>query len=115
MFGLAIPMAMITIALTCWSTIDGFTGDPGKIGLASAVTVSQGGLDNKQMLALIGHDDQVLASYPSAQFVTLLPGDNGTFIARAMGTSSRPYPFRPCRGGCSTRPTRRSRARASST
>ena len=97
-FGLAIPMVMITIALTCWSTIDGFTSDAGKIGLASAVTVSQGGLDNKQMLALIGHDDQVLASYPGAQFVTLLPGDNGTFIARAIGSSSRPYPFRVVQG-----------------
>ena len=97
-FGLAIPMVMITIALTCWSTIDGFTSDPGKIGLASAVTVSQGGLENQQMLALIGHDDQVLASYPGAQFVTLLPGDNGTFIARAMGSSSRPYPFRVVQG-----------------
>ncbi len=97
-FGLAIPMAMIFIALTCWSTIDGFTGDPGKIGLASAVTVSQGGLDSKQMLALIGHDNHVLAAYPGAQFVTLLPGDNGTFIARAIGTSTRPYPFRAVQG-----------------
>jgi putative ABC transport system permease protein len=96
-FGLAIPMVMITIALTCWSTIDGFTGDPGKIGLAAAVTVSQGGLDSRQMMALID-DDQVLASYPGAQFVTLLPGDNGTFIARAMGTSSRPYPFHAVQG-----------------
>ena len=97
-FGVALPMAMITITLTCWSTIGGFTHDPGKIGLASAVTVSQGGLDNKQMLALISHDRQVLASYPGAQFVTLLPGDNGTFIARAMGTSSRPYPFQVVQG-----------------
>ena len=97
-FGLAIPMVMITIVLTCWSTIDGFTSHPGKIGLASAVTVSQGGLDTSQMLALIGQDHQVLASYPGAQFVTLLPGDNGTFIARAMGTSSRPYPFRAVQG-----------------
>ena len=97
-FGVALPMAMITITLTCWSTIGGFTHDPGKIGLASAVTVGQGGLDNKQMLALISHDRQVLASYPGAQFVTLLPGDNGTFIARAMGTSSRPYPFQPVQG-----------------
>src|SRR5258705_336273 len=96
--GLAIPMAMITIALTCWSTIDGFTSDPGKIGLASAVTVSQGGLENRQMLALIGHDAQVLAAYPGAQSVTLLPGDNGTFYARAMGTSTRPYPFRAVQG-----------------
>ncbi len=97
-FGLAIPMAMITIALTCWSTIDGFTSDPGKIGLASAVTVSQGGLEDNQLQALIGRDGQVLAAYPGAQFLALLPGDNGTFIARAMGTSARPYPFRAVQG-----------------
>jgi putative ABC transport system permease protein len=97
-FGLAIPMVMITIALTCWSTIDGFTSDPGKIGLAASVTVSQGGLDNKQMLALINHDSQVLAYYPGAEFDTLLPGDNGTFIARAMGSSSRPYPLQVVQG-----------------
>jgi putative ABC transport system permease protein len=89
---------MITIALTCWSSIDGFTGAPGKIGLAAAVTVSQGGLTNKQMLTLISHDGQVLASYPGAESDTLLPGDNGTFIARAMGSSSRPYPFQAVQG-----------------
>jgi putative ABC transport system permease protein len=96
--GVAIPVMMITVALTCWSTIDGFTSDPGKIGLAAAVTVSQGGLENQQLLALIDRDDQVLAAYPGAQFLTLLPGDNGTFIARAIGTSDRPYPFRAVQG-----------------
>src|SRR5579863_10627946 len=87
--GLAIPMVMITIALTCWTTVDSFTSDPGRIGLAAAVTVSQGGMDEKQTLALISRDDQVLASYPSAEFDTLLPGVNGTFVARAMGYSWR--------------------------
>jgi putative ABC transport system permease protein len=97
-FGLAVPMAMITIALTCWSTIDGFTGDPGRIGLAAAITVSQGGLDNKQTLALISRDDQVRGYYPGAEFDTLLPGDNGTFTARAIGYSWRPYPFQAVQG-----------------
>ena len=96
--GLAIPMVMITIALTCWSTVDSFTSDPGRIGLAAAVTVSQGGMDEKQTLALISRDDQVLASYPSTEFDTLLPGVNGTFIARAMGHSWRPYPFEVVQG-----------------
>jgi putative ABC transport system permease protein len=91
-------MVMITIALTCWSTIDGFTRDPGKIGLAAGVTVSQGDLNNPRTIGLIGHDDQVLAAYPSAEFDTLLPGDNGTFVARAMGQSSRPYPFQVVQG-----------------
>jgi putative ABC transport system permease protein len=89
-FGLAIPMAMITIALTCWSTIDGFSGHPGRIGLAASLRVSQGGLDARQEAGLISRDDQVQAWYPGAQFETLLPGDNGTFTARAMGTSARP-------------------------
>jgi putative ABC transport system permease protein len=40
----------------------------------------------------------VSASYPGAQFDTLLPGDNGTFVARAMGTSRTPYPFQAVQG-----------------
>jgi putative ABC transport system permease protein len=50
------------------------------------------------------HDTQVLAAYPGAQSVTLLPGDNGTFTPGPCGDSTRPYPFRPCRGGCSAPP-----------
>jgi len=60
--------------------------------------VSQGGMGEKQTLALISRDDQVLASYPSAEFDTLLPGVNGTFVARAMGYSWRPYPFEVVQG-----------------
>ncbi len=97
--GLAIPMVMITIALTCWATIDGFTRHPGRIGLAAAITVSPGGgLDAVKTLDLIRHDGQVLSYYPGAEFDTLLPGDNGTFIARAMGFSARPYPFQAVQG-----------------
>jgi putative ABC transport system permease protein len=97
--GLAIPMAMITIALVCWSTVDGFTRDPGRIGLAAAITVSPaGGFSTAKTVSLIDHDDQVRAYYPGAEFDTLLPGDNGTFIARAMGYSSRPYPFQAVQG-----------------
>jgi putative ABC transport system permease protein len=96
--GVAIPMAMITIALAVWSTIGAFTADPGRIGLAGALTVYSGGLSNAQTTALIAADHQVSASYPGAQFDTLLPGDNGTFIARAMGTSRTPYPFQAVQG-----------------
>lgn len=97
--GVAIPLAMITIALAVWSTIGSFTADPGRIGLAGALTVSTGGpLSDAQTTALIAADPQVSASYPGAQFNTLLPGDNGTFVARAMGTSRRPYPFQVVQG-----------------
>ena len=96
--GVAIPMAMITIALACWSTIGSFTSDPGRIGLASALTVSAGGLSDTQVARLIAADRQVSASYPGSQSDTLLPGDNGTFVARAMGTSQHPYPFTVVQG-----------------
>ncbi|HLI41640.1 MAG TPA: FtsX-like permease family protein [Streptosporangiaceae bacterium] len=96
--GLAIPTVMIIIALTCWSTIDSFARQPGRIGLAAALTVSQGGLDYQGMLAVLGHDRDIAAAYPGAQFDTLLPGDNGTFTARAMGYSGRPYPFHVVQG-----------------
>ncbi|HVT70700.1 MAG TPA: FtsX-like permease family protein, partial [Trebonia sp.] len=96
--GVAIPMAMITIALACWSTIGSFTSDPGRIGLAAALTVTPEGLTDAQTAALIRADSQVQASYPGAQFDTLLPGDNGTFVARAMGTSAAPYPFQAVQG-----------------
>jgi putative ABC transport system permease protein len=97
--GVAIPMAMITIALAAWSTIGAFTADPGRIGLASALTVyNTGGLSDAQTTALIAADRQVSASYPGDQFDTPLPGDNGTFVARAMGTSQTPYPFQAVQG-----------------
>jgi putative ABC transport system permease protein len=96
--GVAIPMAMITIALGCWSTIGSFTSDPGRIGLAAALTVSPGTLGDAQAARLIRADRQVSASYPGTQFDTLLPGDNGTFTARAMGTSPHPYPFTVVQG-----------------
>jgi putative ABC transport system permease protein len=96
--GVAIPMAMITIALAVWSTIGAFTANPGRIGLAGELTVYSGGLSDPQATALIAADRQVSASYPGAQFDTLLPGDNGTFVARAMGTSRTPYPFQAVQG-----------------
>jgi putative ABC transport system permease protein len=96
--GVAIPMAMITIALACWSTIGSFTSDPGRIGQAAALTVSSGGLSGQQAAALITADRQVSASYPGAQFDPLLPGENGNFVARAMGTSQHPYPFTVVQG-----------------
>ena len=97
--GVAIPLAMITIALTVWSTIGSFTANPGRVGLAGALTVyANGPLTSAQTTALITADRQVSASYPGAQFDTLLPGDNGTFIARAMGSSHHPYPLQVVQG-----------------
>jgi putative ABC transport system permease protein len=91
--GVAIPTVMITIALACWSTVGSFTSDPARVGLAATIRVSPGTLQPGQLTSILARDHQVRAVYPGAEFDTLLPGDNGTFIADAMGTSSRPYPL----------------------
>jgi putative ABC transport system permease protein len=96
--GVAIPMAMITIALTCWTTLDGFTSDPGRIDLAAALTVYPGSESIHAEQAQLARDPQIQADYPGAEFDTLLPGATATFTARAMGTSPRPYPFDVAQG-----------------
>jgi len=91
--GLAIPAVMITIALACWSTVSSFSHDPARIGLAATLRVSPGALSPAQLESILARDPQVKAGYPGAEFDTLLPGDNGTFVADAMGTSRHPYPL----------------------
>ena len=100
--GVAIPMAMIAIALTCWTTLDGFSSDPGRIDLAAALTVYPGSESIQAEQAQLARDPQIAADYPGAEFDTLLPGATATFTARAMGTSSRPYPFDVAQGAIFT-------------
>ncbi len=100
--GVAIPMAMITIAMTCWTTLDGFTSDPGRIDLAAALTVYPGSESIHAEQAQLARDPQIAADYPGAEFDTLLPGATATFTARAMGTSARPYPFGVAQGAMFT-------------
>jgi putative ABC transport system permease protein len=102
--GLAIPTVMITIALGCWSTVGSFTSDPARIGLAAPIRVSPGGLQPAQLVAVLHHDPQVRSVYPGAEFDTLLPGDNGTFIADALGSSRHPYPLLVADGRMFTAP-----------
>lgn len=96
--GLAIPMVMVTIALGVWATLDNFERHPEQIGLAGALTVRPVGLGADEARTLIARDPAVAAVYPEAQVDALLPGQTRTIQARALGTSSRPYPF-PVRDG----------------
>jgi putative ABC transport system permease protein len=91
--GVAIPMALSTVALASWATIDGLAQDPGRISVATLTAYPhlEGGT---QAYAQIIANDSVQAAYPGAEFQVPLPGQAGTFTARAMGTTTRPYPFR---------------------
>jgi putative ABC transport system permease protein len=91
--GLAIPLTMITVALSCWTTIDGFTSDPARIGLPAALTVpaTQPGITGAQLQKLLS---RVGTPYPDADLApTPLPDQSGTFTALAIGNSRGPLRF----------------------
>lgn len=90
--GLAIPMLMITIGLGTWSTLDRLERDPERVGLTALTVQPRGPRDDAALRVVTAHPD-VVAAYPGAEVEALLPGQNRTVKVRALGTSSRPYPF----------------------
>jgi putative ABC transport system permease protein len=99
--GVAIPVALVTIALASWATIGGLTAAPGRISLAAALAAYPSGETAAAAQAQVNQairGGEVLAAYPGAQFQAPLPGQAGTFTARAMGTAAAPYPFRIAAG-----------------
>jgi putative ABC transport system permease protein len=92
--GVAIPMALSTVALASWATIDGLTQDPGQISVAALTAYPSSGGSTQAAFPRLPRNGAVQAAYPGAQFQVPLPGQAGTFTARAMGWLARPYPFR---------------------
>jgi putative ABC transport system permease protein len=97
-FGLAIPMLMITIGLGFWATLHEVQRHPAEIGMAASLTVGPGPLGWSQASALIGKDPDVQAAYPCVKAVALAPGETTTITTLGMGTSAEPYPFQVVQG-----------------
>jgi putative ABC transport system permease protein len=96
--GLAVPMAMITIGLGFWATLDEVQSHPGDIGLAAGLTVSPGTMSSARAWQLVNRDPAVAAAYRGVQVTALLPGETTTVTTLGMGTSARPFPFRVVQG-----------------
>ncbi|MFI6452885.1 ABC transporter permease [Streptosporangium amethystogenes] len=92
-FGVAIPMMMITIGLGCWATLDDFLRHPEQVGQAAALTVRPDKLSADEALRIARADPEVLAAYPGAEVLALEPEQTRSVLARAAGTSAEPYPF----------------------
>ncbi|MGK5498699.1 FtsX-like permease family protein [Streptomyces sp. URMC 125] len=95
---LAVPLAMITVALGAWATLDRFRSEPGEVGLPAALTVreaSPGGPGGRPVdvgRLASGHPD-VTAVHPGAEAQALVPGQTTTITLRGLGTDADPYPF----------------------
>jgi putative ABC transport system permease protein len=96
--GLALPVAMVTIGLSGWATLDRVQAHPGQIGLAAALTVSPGELPPSRAERILATDPQVAARYRWVTVTALLPGENSAITTIGAGTSARPYPFHVAAG-----------------
>lgn len=101
---LALPLLLIVVAMSAWTTIDRFHSSPEQIGLPAALTVhADAGLSDRAARALLQRDPQVAAVYPGVEVAALVPGQTATIALRGLGTSQNPYPYtlaegRPARG-----------------
>ncbi|WP_406446457.1 ABC transporter permease [Streptomyces sp. NBC_01613] len=101
---LALPLLLIVVAMSAWTTIDRFHSRPDQIGLPAALTVhADSGLSDRAARALLERDPQVAAAYPGLEVAALVPGQTATIALRGLGTGQNPYPYalaegRPARG-----------------
>lgn len=101
---LALPLLLMVVALSAWTTIDRFHDEPERIGLAAALTAhADESLSDQQVRALLAGNTRVTAVHPGAEVAALVPGQTATIALRGLGTRQDPYPFtlaegRPARG-----------------
>ncbi|MFJ5258920.1 FtsX-like permease family protein [Streptomyces sp. NPDC088387] len=91
---LTLPLLLIVVAMSAWTTIDRFNGEPERVGLPAALTVrADRGLGEDGTRALLESDPQVAAAYPGVEVAALVPGQTATIALRGLGTADRPYPY----------------------
>ncbi|MFF6996968.1 FtsX-like permease family protein [Streptomyces sp. NPDC008313] len=101
---LALPLLLIVVAMSAWTTIDRFESRPEQIGLAAALTVrADDTLSDAGARALLADNARVADVHPGAEVAALVPGQTATIALRGLGTRAHPYPFaiadgRPARG-----------------
>jgi putative ABC transport system permease protein len=91
---LALPLLLIVVALSAWTTIDRFHSSPERMGLPAALTVrTDGSLSDGDARALMTADHRVAAAYPGVEVPALVPGQTATIALRGLGTRQDPYPY----------------------
>ncbi|CAL9321066.1 ABC transporter permease [Streptomyces sp. SudanB52_2052] len=101
---LTLPLLLIVVAMSAWTTLDRFHSRPEQIGLPTTLSVrADTGLTDREARALLERDPQVAAAYPGVETAALVPGQTATIALRGLGTHQAPYPYtlaegRPARG-----------------
>ncbi|MER7476640.1 FtsX-like permease family protein [Streptomyces sp. NPDC126510] len=101
---LTLPLLLIVVAVSAWTTLDRFHSEPERIGLPTTLSVrADAGMGEQQARSLLESDPQVAAAYPGVETAALGPSQTATIALRGLGTRQDPYPYtlaegRPARG-----------------
>lgn len=91
---LALPLLLIVVAMSAWSTIDRFHSRPEELGLPAALTVrADSTLSDGDTRALLARERGVAAVHPAVEVAALVPGQTATIALRGLGTREEPYPY----------------------
>lgn len=91
---LALPLLLIVVAMSAWTTIDRFHSRPEQMGLAAALTVrADDALSDPATRTLLARSPEVSAVYPGVEVAALVPGQTATIALRGLGTRAEPYPY----------------------
>ncbi|GGV16481.1 FtsX-like permease family protein [Streptomyces griseoflavus] len=102
---LALPLLLIVVALSAWTTIERFHSSPERMGMPTALGVrADASLDEGGARALLERDPQVAAAYPGVEVAALVPGQTATIALRGLGTRAEPYPFSLAEGRAARAP-----------
>ncbi|MGR4878120.1 FtsX-like permease family protein [Streptomyces sp. LARHCF249] len=92
---LALPLALITVALVAWSTLDQFRSRPAQMGLPAALTVraeQPAGPSDAELVKTLEAIPGIAAVHPGVEMAALVPGQTGTITLRGLGTAGSPFP-----------------------
>ncbi|MEU6684889.1 FtsX-like permease family protein [Streptomyces sp. NPDC046832] len=101
---LTLPLLLIVVAMSAWTTLDRFHSEPERIGLPAALSVrADAGLGEQRVRSLLEKDPEVAAAYPGVETAALGPSQTATIALRGIGTREDAYPHtlaegRPARG-----------------
>ncbi|MFE5484441.1 ABC transporter permease [Streptomyces sp. NPDC056527] len=91
---LALPLLLITVALSAWTTIERFDSRPEQLGHAAALTARPDAtLTDRRAAALLAANSEIAAAHPGLEVAALVPGQTGTIALRGLGTRDEPYPY----------------------
>jgi putative ABC transport system permease protein len=97
---LTLPLLLIVVAMSAWTTIDRFHSEPEQIGLPTSLSVrADAGRSEEQVRTLLERDPEVAAAYPGVETAALGPSQTATIALRGIGTHRAPYPHTLAAGG----------------